>query len=78
MITTSDPLPCQEDPTPFDAVLDAPSKRNVEAAKRVCRDCAHREPCVLQALANQWVGVFGGRFLLGKGKPNWLNDRYLR
>lgn len=73
MIPTEAPTPCQDNPAPFDAVLDQPSKERVEAAKRICRDCDQREPCVLHALAHGLVSVYGGRLLLTR-KPNWLKE----
>lgn len=74
MISTDAPTPCQDNPYPFDAVLDKPSKANVEAAKRICASCQIREACVTDAIAHHSVGVYGGRLLLGKGRPNWIHS----
>lgn len=69
MISTETPTPCQDNPDPFDAVLDRPSKATVEAAKAICVPCGHKEACYLHALSLKLPGVYGGRLLLTGVKP---------
>lgn len=74
MISTDAPTPCQDNPDPFDAVLDHPCKETVEAAKAICAPCDHKDGCLIHALSTGATGVFGGR-LLTKPVNTWVCAR---
>lgn len=60
---TDEPTPCQDNPQPFDDVLDKASPENVHRAQAICAGCDRRDPCLAYALKTQAVGVYGGNLI---------------